>query len=135
MLAYPAGMQYLKMALELFVLKQFQCHFFHILTKQPTCNIIITHEITILKARGQQMNSSLNLIPIIMPILAAVIFLVIAVLLIMVFYKSKKAQSLNIQSFEKLAQELKADNQMMKSELETIKETLNSINRMMKEIE
>lgn len=81
------------------------------------------------------MNNQLNLIPVIMPILVAVIILVIAVLLIIVFYKTKRAQSLNIQSFEKLAQELKADNKMLKSELETIKGTLDSINKMMKEIE
>lgn len=81
------------------------------------------------------MNNPLDLIPIIMSILVAIIIFVIAVLLITVFYKTKKAQSLNIQSFEKLAQELKADNEMLKSELETMKETLDSINRMMKEIE
>lgn len=81
------------------------------------------------------MKSNLDLIPIVMPILAAVILLVIAVLLIMFFYKSKKADSLNIQSFEKLAQELRTDNKMLKSELEAIKDTLNSINKMMKEIE
>lgn len=81
------------------------------------------------------MKTNLDLIPIVMPILVAVIILVIAVLLIMVFYKTKKSQSLNIQSFEKLAQELRADNEMLKTELETIKETLSSINKMMKEIE
>lgn len=79
------------------------------------------------------MNNPLDLIPIIMPIL--VVILAIAVLLIIVFYKTKKAQSLNIQSFEKLTQELKADNEMLKSELEVMKETLDSINKMMKEIE
>lgn len=81
------------------------------------------------------MNNQLDLIPVIMPILAAVIIFAIAVLLIIVFYKNKRAQSLSIQSFEKLAQELKADNNMLKSELETIKVTLDSINKMMKEIE
>ncbi len=83
------------------------------------------------------MNNGLNLsvITIIMPILVSVIILVITVLLIMVFYKSKKGQSLSIQSFEKLAQELRTDNSRLRSELETIKETLESINRMMKEIE
>lgn len=81
------------------------------------------------------MNNQLDLIPVIMPILAAVIIFAIAVLLIIVFYKNKRAQSLSIQSFEKLAQELKADNNMLKSELETIKGTLDSINKMMKEIE
>lgn len=81
------------------------------------------------------MNNPLDLIPIIMPILVAIIIFAIAVLLIIVFYKTKKAQSLNIQSFEKLAQELKADNEMLKSELEVMKETLDSINKMMKEIE
>lgn len=81
------------------------------------------------------MNNQLDLIPVIMPILVAVIILAIAVLLIIVFYKTKRAQSLNIQSFEKLAQELRADNKMLKSELVTIKGTLDSINKMMKEIE
>lgn len=81
------------------------------------------------------MNNQLDLIPVIMPILAAVIIFAIAVLLIIVFYKNKRAQSLSIQSFEKLAQELKVDNNMLKSELETIKGTLDSINKMMKEIE
>lgn len=83
------------------------------------------------------MNNGLDLsiLPIIMPILAAVIILVITVLLIIVFYKIKRTQSLSIQSFEKLAQELKADNKMLNSELETIKGTLDSINKMMKEIE
>lgn len=81
------------------------------------------------------MNNQRDLIPVIMPILVSVIILVIAVLLIIFFYKTKRAQRLNIQSFEKLAQELKADNKMLKSELETIKGTLDSINKMMKEIE
>lgn len=77
----------------------------------------------------------LSIISIIMPILAAIIILVIAVLIIIVFYKIKSVQSLNIKSFEALAQELKADNVLLKSELETIKTTLDSINKMMKEIE
>lgn len=77
----------------------------------------------------------LSIVSIIMPILAAIIILVIAVLLIMVIYKTKRAQSLNINSFEELAKELKADNKVMKSELETIKDTLTSIDKMMKEIE
>lgn len=81
------------------------------------------------------MINQLDLIPIIMPILAAAIILVIAVLLIIVFYKGKRAQSLSMQSFEKLTQELKADNKMLKSELETIKGTVESIHKMMKEIE
>lgn len=70
-----------------------------------------------------------------MPILIAAIILVIAVLIIMVFYKTKKAQSVNMIAFEELAQELKADNKFLKSELEAMKGTLNSINKMMKEIE
>lgn len=77
----------------------------------------------------------LSIIAIVMPILIAVIILVLSVLLIVGFYKTKRVQSLSIQSFEQLAQELKADNEMLKSELKTIKGTLESINKMMKEIE
>lgn len=77
----------------------------------------------------------LSIIPVIMPVLTALIITVIAVLLIFVFYKSKSMQSINVQSFERLANELKADNQMLHSELEAIKITLDSINQMMKEIE
>lgn len=76
-----------------------------------------------------------SIVSVITPILVAVIILVIAVLIIMVFYKTKMAQSLSIKAFEELAQELKADNKILKSELETMKGTLDSINKMMKEIE
>lgn len=61
--------------------------------------------------------------------------ILIAVLIIMVFYKTKKAQSLSMKAFEELVQERKADNKFLKSELEAMKGTLNSINKMMKEIE
>lgn len=77
----------------------------------------------------------LSIIPIIMPILTAVIILVIVALTALVFYRTKRAQSLSIQSFEKLAQELRIDNKLLKSELETVKATLESIHKMMKEIE
>lgn len=40
-----------------------------------------------------------------------------------------------MKAFEELVQELKADNKFLKSELEAMKGTLNSINKMMKEIE
>lgn len=71
---------------------------------------------------------------IVMPILVAVSILVVAVLVIIVFYKTKKAQSLNIKAFEELAQELKADNKFLKSQLEAMKGTLDSIDQMMKEV-
>lgn len=71
---------------------------------------------------------------IVMPILVAVSILVVAVLVIIVFYKTKKAQSLNIKAFEELAQELKADNKYLKSQLEAMKGTLDSIDQMMKEV-
>lgn len=70
----------------------------------------------------------LSIVSVVMPIL-------IAVLIIMVFYKTKKAQSLSMKAFEELVQERKADNKFLKSELEAMKGTLNSINKMMKEIE
>ena len=70
-----------------------------------------------------------------MPILTAVLIFAIAAMLIVVTYKTKQAQSFNVKSFERLTQELKSDHELMKSELASVKETLDSINKMMKEIE
>lgn len=75
-----------------------------------------------------------SIVLVVMPILVAVSILVVAVLFIIVFYKTKKAQSLNIKAFEELAQELKADNKFLKSQLEAMKGTLDSIDQMMKEV-
>lgn len=75
-----------------------------------------------------------SIVSVVMPILVAVSILVVAVLFIIVFYKTKKAQSLNIKAFEELAQELKADNKFLKSQLEAMKGTLDSIDQMMKEV-
>ncbi len=70
-----------------------------------------------------------------MPILTAVLIFAIAAMLIVVTYKTKQAQSFNVKSFERLTQELKSDHELLKSELASVKETLDSINKMMKEIE
>lgn len=75
-----------------------------------------------------------SIVSVVMPILVAVSILVVTVLVIIVFYKTKKAQSLNIKAFEELAQELKADNKFLKSQLEAMKGTLDSIDQMMKEV-
>ena len=70
-----------------------------------------------------------------MPILTAVLIFAIAAMLIVVTYKTKQAQSFNVKSFERLTQELKSDHELLKSELASVKETLDSINKKMKEIE
>ena len=70
-----------------------------------------------------------------MPILTAVLIFAIAAMLIVVTYKTKQAQSFNVKSFERLTQELKSDHELLKSELASVKETLDSINKMMKEID
>ena len=70
-----------------------------------------------------------------MPILTAVLIFAIAAMLIVVTYKTKQAQSFNVKSFERLTQELKSDHELLKSELASVKETVDSINKMMKEIE
>ena len=70
-----------------------------------------------------------------MPILTAVLIFAIAAMLIVVTYKTKQAQSFNVKSYERLTQELKSDHELLKSELASVKETLDSINKMMKEIE
>ena len=70
-----------------------------------------------------------------MPILTAVLIFTIAAMLIVITYKTKQAQNFNVKSFERLTQELRSDHEMLKSELASVKETLDSINKMMKEIE
>lgn len=72
----------------------------------------------------------------IMPILAAVFFSVIIIVVIIVNGKTKQTENLaiNQKAFEELAFALKADNEVLKAELASMKETLNSINKMMKEI-
>lgn len=67
--------------------------------------------------------------------LLIVFIFVILVLIINTYAELKKRQSLSVKSFEKLANELREDNAMMKAELEAMKDTLASINKMMKEIE
>ena len=76
-----------------------------------------------------------SLIPIIISALAAIVILAIVITLIIVNGKTRQARSLDLKSFEALAQELKADNEEMRNELAAMKEVLNSINKMMKEIE
>lgn len=72
-----------------------------------------------------------------MPVLAVIFTLVIIVALIMVIGKTiqTKILTFNQRSLEELASELKADNTAIKSELAAIKSTLDSINKMMKEIQ
>lgn len=72
-----------------------------------------------------------------MPVLAVIFTLVIIVALIMVIGKTiqTKILTFNQRSFEELAGDLKADNTAIKSELAAIKGTLDSINKMMKEIQ
>ncbi len=76
-----------------------------------------------------------NLIPIIISALAATVILAVIITLIIVNGKTRQASSLNLKCFEELAQELKADNEEIRNELTEMKEVLNSINKMMKEIE
>lgn len=73
----------------------------------------------------------------IMPVAGAIFGLVIMVALIIVIGKSYQATVAGIsrRSLEQLADELRAENAYLKAELSTIKETLFSIDSMMKEIE
>ncbi len=82
------------------------------------------------------MNSILESINI-MPVLGTFFIFIIIIVLIIVVAKTRQIQSskINQESFEELVQELRADNAILKSELAAIKETVNSINKMMEEIE
>lgn len=61
---------------------------------------------------------------------------VIAVVLIMVIGSVVRAKvtAISQHSFKELASKLEEDNAHLKSELATVKETLSSINKMMKEV-
>ena len=64
----------------------------------------------------------------------ALIIIVVVVVVIGVIVRTAII-AVNKRSFNELANELKEDNAHLKAELATIKETLASINKMMKEIE
>lgn len=83
------------------------------------------------------MNNMYDLFSIVMPILAAVILLIIVITLIVVIGKTKQTQSsaINKKQFEEFCNELRADNATIKSELFTMKEKLDSINKMMEEVQ
>lgn len=81
--------------------------------------------------------NAVSLIPVIMPILAAIIIMVIAVVFIVVNGRTRQVQNLAIQqkAFEELTNELKADHARMNVELKSIREELHSINKMMAEVQ
>lgn len=78
-----------------------------------------------------------SVLSVIMPILAAVIVLVIVVVFIVNNNKTKQIQSLALSQkyYEELTRELTADHAAMKAELADIRETVHSIDKMMKEIQ
>jgi len=73
----------------------------------------------------------------IMPVSGAIFVLVIIVVLIVVLGKTYQTwvATVNRRSFEELANELRAENTYVKNELADVKETLKSIDRMLKEID
>ena len=83
------------------------------------------------------MNIVSELITSVIPVLGIVSVVIIIIVLIVVTGRSKQAQSMtaNEELFKELAQELKTDHAKMKEELAIMKETLDSINKMMKEIQ
>lgn len=79
----------------------------------------------------------LSIIPLLMPILAIVSTLIVAVLAIVFVLKPKAAQgvAVNRQEFEEIAAELKAEHAALWQEIAAARKTLESINQMMKEIQ
>lgn len=78
----------------------------------------------------------MNDISIIMPVVGAVGVVIIAAVLIIVrsMEKREKIKSVHVARFNSLAEEMKRENAEIKKDLQTVKEKVEAIDEMMKDI-
>lgn len=80
------------------------------------------------------MNDMISMIEVILIIMLCLVLIGIMVMAVERILPHFKAMQIRSTAFEELAHDLKAEHSAMKSELTDIKETLNSINKMMEEV-
>ena len=75
-------------------------------------------------------------IAVIMPVIGAIGFIVIVAIILVIRSKEKreKIKSVDIVRFNSFAEEMKRENAEMKKDLQTVKEKVEAIDKMMKDI-
>jgi len=95
------------------------------------CNKIITHETLYFERRTKMDN-----IAIIMPVIGAIGFIIIVAIILVIRSKEKreKIKSVDVARFNSFAEEMRRENAEMKKDLQTVKEKVEAIDKMMKDI-
>ena len=75
-------------------------------------------------------------IAVIMPVIGAVGFIVIAAIMLVIRNKEKRERIISVDAaaFNSFAEEMKCENAEMKKDLQTVKEKVEAIDKMMKDI-
>ncbi len=73
---------------------------------------------------------------VIMPVIAAISFVIIVLVIVIIqsMEKWKKIESVDAEKFNSFAEEMKRENAEMKKDLQIIKEKVEAIDKMMKDI-
>lgn len=102
------------------------------MTKSIICNKIITRDTIILKTKGEQKMD----IAIIMPVIAAISSMFIIAILLINNSKEKRERikSVDVIQFNSFIEQIKHENTEMKKDLQTVKEKVEAIDKMMKDI-
>lgn len=95
------------------------------------CNKIITHETLLFERRTKMGN-----IAVIMPVIGAIGFIVIVAIILVIRSKEKreKIKSVDVARFNSFAEEMKRENAEMKKDLQAVREKVEAIDKMMKDI-
>ena len=93
------------------------------------CNKIITHDKNILKGE-KRMNIS-----IIMPVIGSIGMIIISIILIIrSMEKRERIKSVDVAKFDSFAEEMRREIAEIKKDLQTVKEKVEVIDKMMKDI-
>lgn len=106
-----------------------------LLTNLFMCNKIITHEKIIYQMwKGEQ--KIMGNIEVIMPVIAAIgiVIIVIVVLIIRSMERREQIKSVDVAKFNTFVEEIKRENAEIRKDLQTVKEKVESIDGMMKDI-
>lgn len=103
----------------------------NMLTNIFMCNKIITHETLLFERRTKMGN-----IAVIMPVIGAIGFIIIVAVILVIRSKEKRERikSVDAAAFNSFAEEMKRENAEMKKDLQTVKEKVEAIDKMMKDI-
>ena len=83
-----------------------------------------------------EMGTKMGNIAVIMPVIGVIGFIVIVAIILVIRSKEKreKIKSVDVARFNSFAEEMKRENAEMKKDLQTVKEKVEAIDKMMKDI-